>query len=318
MTTINKKILILGYLAKVGERTVYDIAKTLGLDHAYVHRIVRQMVDEGHLDRLEPILNEKGAPAKPIRISLSGLREVFVYIMTAEESRDHPYHARYSSNLGQGTASIREIVSRNLDLHAALPVYLSFFDACSDELFKPDPDEEEQYQNTRWVISLTMIVRALIPALPGERDVLKNHADRGINRELRGEENLASTLKRREGDLEGRSFREHDYWEHLEEGQSQTDTFGADLFFALENFVSNIRKISSASGRRYDIVEVFSDDIVPLFKPFEEEIAAVITTYEKKGERLSQIGHRMACIDPGSCECIPGKGEDHVSSSSSR
>ncbi|HIJ06156.1 MAG: hypothetical protein XD88_0129 [Methanocalculus sp. 52_23] len=298
MTTINKKILILGYLAKVGERTVYDIAKNLGLDHAYVHRIVRQMVDEGHLDRLDPILNEKRAPAKPIRITLSGLREIFAFIMAAEESREHPYHARYTSNMEQGTATIRQIISRNLDLHAALPVYLSFFDACSDELFKPDPDEEEQYQNTRWAISLTMIVRALIPALPGEREESKKRDYQGIKWEFWREKSLDSPLKGREGDREGKSFREHEYWEQRVNKDIQTDTFGADLFFALENVVSEIREISDASGRRYNITEVFSEEIVPLFNPFEEEIAARITTYEKKGERLSQIGHRMACIDP--------------------
>jgi|GEM_PF-7099032 len=308
MTTINKKILVLGYLAKVGERTVYDIAKNLGLDHAYVHRIVRQMVDEGHLERLDPILNEKGAPAKPIRITLSGLREIFAFIMTAEEGGDRSYHASYTSNMEQGTATIRQIISRNLDLHAALPVYLSFFDACSDELFKPDPDEEEDYQNTRWAISLTMIIRALISALPGEREESKKHDHRGIRGEFRGEESLASPLRDREDELEGRFFRDHDYWEQLLVNKDiQTDTFGADLFFALENVVSEIREISDASGRRYGIADVFSEEIVPLFKPFEEDIAAEITAHEKKGVRLSQIKHKMACVDPGSFECNPKK-----------
>lgn len=307
MTTINKKILVLSYLAKVRERTVYDIAKNLGLDHAYVHRIVRQMVDEGHLDRLDPILNEKGAPAKPIRMTLSGLREIFAFIMTAEESGDHSYHARHTSKMEQGTATIRQIISRNHDLHAVLPVYLSFFDACSDELFKPDPDEEEQYRNARWAISLTMIVRALISALPGEREETKKHGNRGIKWECRGEQSLSPPLKVREGGREGRSFREHNYWEQRVNKDMQTDTFGADLFFALEKVVSEIREISEASGRRYGIADVFSEDIVPLFKPFEEEIATVITSYEKKVARLSQIGHRMACVDPGSFECNPRK-----------
>ncbi len=307
MTTINKKILVLGYLAKVGERTVYDIAKNLGLDHAYVHRIVKQMIDEGLLERLEPILNEKGAPAKPIRMTLSGLWEIFAFIMTTEEGGERSYHASYTSNMEQGTATLRQIISRNLDLHAALPAYLSFFDACSDELFKPDPDEEEEYQNTRWVISLTMIVRALISALPGEREESKKHGHRGIRGGFRGEESMASPLRGRKDELEGRFFREHDYWEQLVNKDKQTDTFGADLFFALENVVSEIREISDASGRRYGIADVFSEKIVPLFKPFEKEIAAEITAHEKKGTRLSQIKHRMACIGPGSFECNPKK-----------
>ncbi len=275
------------------------------------------MVDEGYLDRLDPILNEKGAPAKPIRMTLSGLREIFVFIMTAEESRDHSYHARYTSNMEQGTATIRQIISGNRDLHAALPAYLSFFDACSDELFKPDPDEEEQYRNTRWAVSLTMIVRALISALPGERNGNKTHADQIITREFRGEENQASPLESREDGREEESLREHDSWEQRINKDTQTDTFGADLFFALENVVSEIREISDASGRRYGITDVFSEEIVPLFKPFEEEIATGITAHEKRGARLSQIRHRIACIDPGSFECIPKNGEDHVSSSSS-
>ncbi len=307
MTIINKKILVLGYLAKVGERTVYDIAKNLGLDHAYVHRIVRQMVDEGHLDRLDPILNEKGAPAKPIKITLSGLREIFAFIMMAEENRDRSYHAKYTSNMEKGTATLRQIISRNLDLHAALPAYLSFFDACSDELFKPDPDEEEQYQNTRWAISLTIVISALISALPGEREVSKKRGHQSIRGECKGEGSLGSPLRGREGTREGKFFRHHKYWEQLVNNDIQTDTFGADLFFALENVVSEIREISDASGRRYGIAEVFSEDIVPLFKPFEEEIAAGITTYEKKGVRLSQIGQMMACVDPGSFECNPRK-----------
>lgn len=307
MTNINKKILVLGYLAKVGERTVYDIAKNLSLDHAYVHRIVRQMVDEGHLDRLDPILNEKGAPAKPIKITLSGLREIFAFIMIAEESRDRSYHAKYTSNMEKGTATLRQIISRNLDLHAALPAYLSFFDACSDELFKPDPDEEEEYQNTRWAISLTIVVRALISALPGEREESNKLGDRGIKREFKGEESLASSLTGRGGDRGRKTFRHHEYWEQLVNKDRKTDTFGADLFFALENVVSEIREISGASGIRYGIIEVFSEEIVPLFKPFEEEIAAGITIYEKKGVHLSQIGHMMACVDPGSFECNPRK-----------
>ncbi|WP_255333497.1 MarR family transcriptional regulator [Methanocalculus taiwanensis] len=311
MTTINKKILVLSYCAKLGERTVYDIAKTLGLDHAYIHRIVRQMADDGLLTRLEPVLNEKGAPAKPVALTLSGLREIFTYSMAAEEKSDSLYHAECSSNLSKGTAAIREMIARNLDLHDALAAYLCFFDRCAEELFKPDNDEEPALQNVRWVTSLHMIVHALIAALPA-RAVKRTGSVHSLGTDLSETEESSVSGRNHPDDGNHDPLSEGVYWKKHTREPVHTGSFGADLFFALEDVVSEIEEVSESSGRKYQITGYFSDEIVPLFKPYEEEITAKIAIYEKKGARLLQIRHRMACVDPGSFECTPKGTSDHV------
>ncbi len=316
MTNVNKKILVLGYLAKVGERTVNDIAKNLALDHSYVHHIVRQMVDDGLLARLEPIINEKGAPAKPIRMTLPGLREIFTFIMTAEEGGEQRFHARYSGNLAQGTATIREIIERNCHLHPALSAYLSFFDTCSDELFRPDPGEEEPYQNTRWVICLTMIIRALILALP-EKNSKENPAIyRNYVCESVGEWDTTCKEREEKDDLQQEVVRESSCWEFFADRSGQQKSFPADLFFELDLVVSEIERASKSMGRQYGINLAFSEEILPLFKPFEKEIAERIQQYEKRGAHLSETRHLMACIDPGSFACIPKRRDDQFRSSS--
>lgn len=314
MTTINKKILVLGYCAKLGERNVYDIAKNLGLDHAYVHRIVRQMVDDGLLTRREPVLNEKRAPAKPVALTLSGLREIFTYSMNAEERKDSLYHAKYTTQLAKGTAAIHQMIASNIDLDDALTAYLCFFDRCSEELFKSDVNEEPARQNLRWVLSLHRIVHALIAALP--EGTGKRQGDTPDRMECGGEESFVLDKNNSEV-LPPERLSESGCWKKLTVKTHHTGSFGADLFFALEEVVAEIEWVSESSGVQYGIAGFFSEEIVPLFKPCEEEITARIAMYEKKGIRLSQVRHRMACIDPGSFECIPKGTGDHFKASSS-
>lgn len=328
---MDKKFLIMGYVARNGDTTVYDIARFLELDQAYIHRLVKKLVGNGLLFRLDPVPNEKGAPSKPIRLTLSGLRELFTYALSSARSDHPPYHTDHTHDLAVGTEAIRSIIVQNCDLHRALEAYLCLFDRCGQEFFKPDLEEQPEFQNARWAITLNIMVEALITALtPGKRiqyalsDVIfsqelnKNGPGLSNKVEEPPDDDQEVEVSDSVQDVLGEKVQESDLWIMLETNKRYLfennvfDSFGASLFFTLNEAVTEFENVirssgnsssgNSSSGNSYTISQFFYNDMLPLFKEFEDDIAASISGFEKRAAELAQIRYCLALVEPGSTD----------------
>ncbi|MCP1662002.1 MULTISPECIES: MarR family transcriptional regulator [Methanocalculus] len=309
MTAIDNRFRLLGYIAITREATVYDISKVLSLDSAYVHRMVKKLVDEGLLIRCDPIRNEKGAPTKPIRLTLHGLQEIFCHALSAARKSKNPYHTDTTGELRVGTRTIRSMIAHNQDLHPALHAYLCLFDTCAEEFFQPEPEQEEAYQNVRWVSTLTMMIEALVTALPpGTHSQFGSAAldNGGLGHPSERKSGDATTGRETGRDTETSTMTDFD-----------ADSFGADLFLEMERVVLAISRHAESEGRGTHILQYFSDEILPLCKPFEDAITARIMEYEKRAAHLQQIRHQLALIDAGSFECS-GKTTSHEMSAQAK
>ncbi|MCP1661868.1 DNA-binding MarR family transcriptional regulator [Methanocalculus sp. AMF5] len=253
-------LLALYAVAEEEKNTVWSISELLEMDTAYAHRLTSELIKEGYLVKSDP--KSKGRIKKPIRLTPIGFQKLISVLSLEMKDNQH------SEYLDQVTNYLHDVFIQNQHQMEGFEIYLRFFDKCKEELFRPDYTEDVEHQELRWRVTLFELISILKETI----DFGQKVSD-GTSKAL---ERMANTLSP--------GWQKDDY---------QYRGFGVDLFFTFQKHLWFFEGLTSASNNKYTILPFFHNEIIPMFKPYKENITDIINIQQVRLNEVSRLNDKI-------------------------